>query len=373
MQSVAQGWLALELSNSAFVVGAVSAAGSAPVLIFTLFAGVVADRYHKLQLVKIAQVLMLIQATALWWFTWSGHMTVSWLVILAAIGGTLSAFEIPARQALIVELVGKEDLVDAIALNSGGFNLARIVGPSLAAMVIATAGLSWCFAVNALSFLFVLAGLALIHLPPWERLADTVHPVEGMKEGFAYIQSTTEIRTLIKIIAVYSIFGLSYLTLMPVVARDVLHTGAAGYGFLLTAVGIGALLGALGLAMFGRRIRRGRLFAITAYAFALSILAFALVPYAALAIVILVISGCTMLINGALANGMLQHMVPDALRGRVMAAYVFVYVGLTPIGSLLLGAVARLAGVQWAIGLGATVMLAHTAWELHQRPALKAA
>jgi len=169
MQTVGQGWLALELTNSAFLVGVVSAAGSFPVLLLSLYGGVIADRRSKLKIVIICQALLLAEAAALWWFTWTGRINITSLLILTTIGGIISAFEIPARQAMIVELVTREDIVDAIALNSGGFNLARIVGPSIAAVILAKYGLAWCFGINALSYLAVLASLSQIRLPPWTR------------------------------------------------------------------------------------------------------------------------------------------------------------------------------------------------------------
>jgi MFS family permease len=177
MQQVAIGWLALELSNDPFLVGLVSAAGTFPILLLSLPAGVLADRTEKLRLVKIAQLLMLIEASLLWWFAWSGKMTIAWLLGLALFGGTLSAVEIPARQSLIVDLVVKEDLQDAIALNSGGFNLARILGPTMAALVIAQFGLAWCFGFNALSYLAVLIGLAMVRLPVRGALRNAESPV----------------------------------------------------------------------------------------------------------------------------------------------------------------------------------------------------
>src|ERR671915_2282159 len=166
MQTMAQGWLALELSNSALVVGLVAAAASLPIVLLSVAAGVVVDRSDKLRLVTVAQTLLLIEAAALWWFTWSGRMTIPWLVTLAAIAGIVQSFEIPARQSLVIELVGREHLRSAIALNSTGFNLGRIIGPGLAALVIARAGIAWCFGVNALSYLAVLIGLLLVRLPP---------------------------------------------------------------------------------------------------------------------------------------------------------------------------------------------------------------
>jgi predicted MFS family arabinose efflux permease len=283
----------------------------------------------------------------------------------------ISAVEIPARQSLIVDLVGRDDVVDAIALNSGGFNLARIIGPSIAAAVIAAVGLAWCFGINALSYIAVIGCLTAIHLPKFVPSETIVAAREGFRQGVAYIQSRREITGIMWLIAVYSIFGFQYLSMMPVIARDVLHTGAGGYGFLLTLVGIGALSGALSLAALSSRFRRGRLFRISAFSFALLLLLFSFVRVKEIAGPILVLTGMTMMVNGALANGILQSLVPDELRGRVMAAYVFVYVGFTPIGSLIAGIISHAIGVQWAIGGGAVIMLAFAAWAFWKFPEMK--
>jgi MFS family permease len=371
MQQVGQGWLALQLSNSAFIVGLVAAAGSLPILFFSLYAGVIVDRRDKLRLVMWAQVLLSIEAVALWWLVWSGWITIPLLVALAFINGLISAIEIPARQSMIVDLVGREDVLDAIALNSGGFNLARIVGPSIAAATIAGIGLAWCFAINALSYIAVIGCLAAIHLPRFIPAETIVAAREGFKQGIAYIRARQEVTGIMGVIAVYSIFGLQYLTMMPVIARDVLHTGAGGYGFLVTLVGVGALCGALALAALSNRVRRGRLFLLSAFSFSALLLVFSFVRVIWLAAVVLVFLGLTMMINGALANGMLQSIVPDELRGRVMAAYVFVYVGFTPIGSLIAGAVAHALNVQWAIGGGAVVMLTYSAWAFWKFPEMR--
>jgi len=371
MQQVGQGWLALELTNSAFIVGVVAAAGTFPVLLFSLYGGIVADRRSKLNIVRVCQALLLVEAAALWWMTWTGRINVEWLIGLATLAGIISAFEIPARQALTVELVTREDLVDAIALNSGGFNLARIIGPSIAAIVLAKLGLAWCFGINALSYFAVLWSLALIKLPPWTPVQNLISPFEQMKQGLQYIRTTRLVSGIMGVIAIYSVFGFQYLTMMPVVARDLLGTGASGYGALLTFVGVGALTGALLLAALGPRIRRGRLFGSTAFAFALLTILFAFVRSVPLAAVVLLFLGLTMLINGALANGILQSIVPDELRGRVMATYVFVYVGFTPFGSFIAGAIAKLVGVEWAILSGGVVMLAYFSWAFWKYPEIR--
>jgi MFS family permease len=371
MQQVGQGWLALQLSDSAFIVGLVSAAGSLPVLMFSLYAGVFIDRMDKLRIVTIAQILLSIEAGVLWYAVWSGRINIPLLVGLAGINGLISAVEIPARQSLIVELVGRDDVVDAVALNSGGFNLARIIGPSIAAAVIASAGLAWCFGINAMSYIAVIGCLVAIQLPKFIRTEGRGSPLNEFRQGIAYIRSRREVLGLIGVIAIYSIFGFQYLTMMPVIARDVLHTNASGYGLLVTFVGIGAVIGALTLAALSARVRRGRLFMWSALTFALLNLLFSMVNDRAVASGVLLFLGLTMLINGALANGILQSVVPDELRGRVMAAYVFVYVGFTPIGSLLVGALARASNVQWAIGAGSVIMIVYASIAFWRVPELR--
>jgi MFS family permease len=371
MQSVGEGWLALQLSNSALMVGVVAGASALPILLLSLYGGVVADRNDKLKLVRIAQTLLLIEASALWWFTVSGHLTIRWLILLATVNGTISAFEIPARQSFIVELVGREDLVDAIALNSAGFNLARVIGPSIAAIVIGTLGAAWCFALNSLSYLAVLGGLFMIDVAPWQRALGARSSVEGLIEGFRYMRGAPLIRVLVRVVGVTSIFGMPFLAMMPVVARNVVHSGAGGYGVLLACVGLGALIGALSLAGLGQRIARGRLYMWAAYGFSGGIVVFSLMRSLALAAIVLVFVGFAMMLMGALANGLLQTIAPDELRGRVVSAYIFVSVGLVPIGSFMAGALSKAVGVDWTLGGCAVIVFLHAAWVFARTPTLK--
>src|ERR1051325_7352046 len=371
MQTVGQGWLALELTNSAFLVGVVSAAGSFPVLLLSLYGGVVAERYNKLRIVIICQALLLAEAGILWWYTWTGRIGIGSLLVLTTLNGVISAFEIPARQTMIVELVTREDLVDAIALNSGGFNLARIIGPSIAAIVLAKWGVAGCFAINAVSYFAVLASLFQVRLPRWVPRESLVSPFEQLKQGFQYIRSNRAVTGMMGVVAVFSIFGFQYLSMMPVIARDVLHTGAGGYGLLLTFVGIGALTGALSLAGLGARLKRGRLYNSTAYAYSGLIMLFSLMRSVHLAAVVLLFLGLAMLINGALSNGIIQSVVPDELRGRVIATYIFVYVGFPPIGSFLAGLLADWIGVEWAIFSGGVVMLLYALWAFWRYPEVR--
>lgn len=371
MQAVGEGWLALQLSNSALIVGVVAGASALPVLLLSLYGGVIADRHDKLKLVRIAQSLLLIQASVLWWFTATDHLTIRWLILLATMNGLISAFEIPARQSFIVELVGREDLVDAIVLNSAGFNLARVIGPSIAAIVIGTLGPKWCFALNSMSYLAVLAGLFMIRLPAWKHVEMTTSPIQGMLEGFRFIRDTPLVNVLVRVVGVTAIFGMPFLAMMPVVAKNVVHSGATGYGVLLTCVGIGALIGALSLAALGQRLDRGRLFVWSTYGFSAGLIIFSLMHSLIPAAAMLVFVGFGMLLNGALANGLMQSIAPDELRGRVVSAYVFVAVGLVPIGSFISGALARVIGVDWAIGGCAVVVFAYSAWTFAKYPALR--
>jgi MFS family permease len=358
MQTMAQGWLALELTNNAFLVGLVASIGSLPILVFSLPAGVLADREHKLRLVTIAQSLLLLEALALWWLTFTGHITIGWLLLLAAVNGAVSAIEIPARQAMMIELVGRDDLRDAIALNSSGFNLARILGPGVAAAVIAKVGISWCFGLNALSYFTVLIGLARIQLPPWHPPLTTGSPIHGMLEGIRYVRATKKVSTLIKFIAVFSVLGIPYITLMPVVARDLLGLDASGYGLLLSSLGLGGLSGALALAAVGRSVPRGKLLVAAAYTYAFLLIMFALVRVAWLAYPMLFVTGFSMIVTNAVANSMLQSFVADEFRGRLMSVYSLISVGLSQVfGAFAAGAVASAIGVDWAIGAGAAVML----------------
>jgi len=371
MQSMAQSWLALELTNNAFLVGLVVAAGSLPVVLFSMHAGVLVDRYERLRLVKICQALLLLEAGLLFWFTWSGYISIGWLLVFATLQGIINSAEIPSRQSLIVELVGREDLPQAIALQSSGFNLARIVGPALAALVIAKLGIAWAFGMNALSYLAVLLSLFMVRLAPWQPRAHLARPLEGIRESITYMRSTPMIAALMKLVTVYSILGVPYLVLMPVFARDRLGLTASGYGLLLACVGIGGLFGALALAaragpQAGRRTLR-----VSAYAYPIILLILSATTDPRPAYVLLFLAGIAMIANGALTNSMLQHKVPDALRGRLMAAYSFVVVGLAQtVGSFLAGIVARALGVQWAIALGAIAMLGYAIHAFRQ-PALR--
>ena len=370
MQQVAQGWLALQLSNDAFLVGVVAAAGTLPILVLSLPGGVVADRFRRLRVVTIAQALLLLEATLLWWFTWSGHMTIAWLIAIALLGGVISAFEIPARQSLFIEMVGKEHVLDAIALNSSGFNFARIIGPSLAAIVIAHAGIAWCFGINALSYFAVLISLAMIRLPHLPA-APAAPPMHALREAFMYVRTHRLTAVLMQVVAVYSLLTIPVLTLLPVLARDVLGLGAGGYGALMTCVGVGAMIGALGIAAAGPRLPRHRALMVTSLLFPALIVLAASSRAASLTGALLLGVGACMVVNSAVINSMLQAASPDHLRGRVVAIYVAVYIGTNPIGSTVSGYIARLWGTPLAIGGMAAIMGVYALWAIRRYPELR--
>jgi MFS family permease len=372
MQTMAQGWLALELTNNAFLVGLVATASSVPILLFSMPAGAVVDRADKLKIVRIAQVAYLVEATTLWALVVTGRITIVSLLVLAFISGLIASIEIPARQAMFIDLVGREDLPDAIALNASGFNLARVVGPGIAAAVIARLGIGWCFFLNAVSFVAVLVGLYMVRLPKWVRLARDVNPWEGVLQALRYMRDTPKVRALMLMVTVYSILGVPVLALMPVVARDMFGLGAEGYGLLLSCLGIGGLAGALTLAALGDRVSRMKLLIVASITWPVLLIAFSFCRTPWVAYLLLLAIGCTMILNGAISNALLQGVVPDGLRGRIMAAYGLVVVGLAQVvGAFTAGIVAHALGVAASIGSAAAIMLLYGIWAFFRRPELR--
>jgi MFS family permease len=352
MQTVAQGWLVLELTNSPFYVGLVSALGSLPILLLSLPAGVFADRVNKRGLVIVTQTLSLAQALVLALLIWAHRVALWQVAAIAVFLGMVNAFDTPTRQAFIVELVGKEDLTNAIALNSSAFNAARVVGPSVAGVLISAVGLAWCYLLNAVSYVAVIAGLWMMRLPAFARPEHPGGGLERFREGMRYVRGDRRVTALIGMMAVISIFGFPFLVLMPVFARDVLKVGAAGLGFLMAATGVGAVLAALGLAALGPRLRKGALLVWTGPVFGASIALFAQTRWFPLALAILPVSGGAMILNTAVTNTLLQSVVPDGLRGRVMGFFTFVFIGMAPFGAFQAGWLAQRLGAPAAVVIG---------------------
>jgi MFS family permease len=366
MQSVAQGWLVLLLTDSPFYVGLVAALGSLGVLVFTLYAGVVADRSDKRRTIIVTQTLQMIQALTLAALVWSGHVTPAAVLVLAAVLGVVSAFDIPTRQAFLVDMVGKDDLMNAIALNTSAFNASRIVGPVVAGLVMTaagggTTGTAWCFTLNGVSYLAVIVGLLRMRLPAFVPPAVARSAWASFREVLGYLGGDRRAATLVALTALVSLFGFPFLALMPVFARDVLSTDARGYGVLMASVGVGALSGALGVALLSRRLRPGPVQLAAGTAFGLAVAGMAWSRSLGLAALLLVAVGCFMIVNNALTNTMLQTGVPDALRGRLMGFYSFVFVGMAPVGAFLGGAVAERFGVSVAVSAGGLLCAAAVA------------
>jgi MFS family permease len=354
MQTIAQGWLVLHLTDSAFAVGLVTALGSLPILLLTLYGGVIADRVDKRRFILVLQSLMLLEALTLGVLTAVGLITVQWVMGLAVVFGLLTAFEVPTRQAFVAEIVDREDLMNAIALGSSAFNLARVIGPALAGVLIATLGLEACFFANALSYLAVI--VSLIRMEAHHSRAPAAASVwTALREGVAYVFGNRWPRALVILVTTFSVFGFSFMPLMPVFARDALGLDASGYGVMVASIGVGALAAAFFMAAFGGRIRQSRLVLGSSTSFGALLLAASFAPDFGSAIVLYTICGGTMALSGIAANTMLQTEAPDELRGRVMGFYSFMVLGLAPFGSLQAGWLAERFGVRVAFAVGGLV------------------
>ena len=354
MQTIAQGWLVLQLTNSAFLVGLVTALGSLPILLLSLYAGVVADRVNKRKFILLLQSLMLAEALTLAILTQFHLITVHWVMGLAAFSGLLTAFEVPTRQAFVAELVDREDLMNAIALGSSAFNLARVIGPALAGGLIATLGLSACFFANAASYLAVI--ISLLRMDAQGSRARSFVPLwAAMREGFAYVFGHRWPRALVMIVATFSIFGFSFVPLMSVFARDALRLDASGYGVMVAAIGVGAVGAAFFMAAFGDRVRQSRLVLGSSSLFGAVLFTASFAPNFWSAALLFTLTGGVMALNGIAANTMLQSEAPDELRGRIMGFYSFMVLGLAPFGSLQAGWIAEHFGVRFAFAFGGLV------------------
>lgn len=373
MQTTAQGWLVLELTNSPLRLGIVTAVTTTPALLFTLWAGDLADRHDKRRIILIAQSVALCAALVLALLTGTERITYGALLGLVFVLGSANAFEIPTRQAFFVDLVGPADLPNAIALNSAAFNATRIVGPGLAGAMIGTVGIAACFYANAFSYVAVITGLLMMRLPAFTPAARTTSTIENIREGLAYIRSDRLVRTLVWMVAGMSVTALPYVMLLPVFARDVLDVGAPGLGSMLAATGTGALVSGVALASGRLRLPRGRLIIGAGVLQALLLIAFSQSRSYPLSLVLLALTGFCMILNNASVNALLQSRVPDRLRGRVMSVYVFMFIGMTPLGALQAGALARWFGAPAALTAGACAMLLILAWIVMNVPELRAA
>ena len=372
MQIVAQAWLVYALTNSPLYLGIVSFASSIPALTLSLGAGVVIDRVPKRTLLIITQCAEMLLAFVLAVDVMTGWVQAWHVVILSFSLGIVDAFDVPARQAFVVEMVERrEDLMNAIVLNSAIFNTARIIGPTLAGIALALVGAAWCFFLNGLSFIAVIIGLWLMDVKPMISAVRGVSPMTQMREGLGYIWRNQTVRTVISIVAVANLFGFGYSTLMPAFAEDVLNSGPAGLGFLSSAVGVGALTGALLLASLGNFRHKGMLITAGNLLFPIMALFFSASKIFPLSAMILVGVGLGFMVQNVTANTLIQVTVPDELRGRVMSVYTMVFQGFFPVGSLLAGFIAQNWGIPLGAAFGAGLSLLYSLFLLWHAPFLR--
>jgi len=357
MESTALGFLVFDLTRSPAYLGLVGFAAGAPTWLFMLYAGVIADRVSRRTLLVITQTAMMLLAFAIAALTFL-HWIQTWhILVIAVLLGTANAFEAPARQSFVLEMVGREDMTNAIALNSAMFNTAMAVGPAAGGLIYGFFGPAWCFAINGVTFVAVIVALRKMRLPPFTPPAGRTSALADLKEGLRYVAAHPLIRTIIGLIGVISLFGISFVTLFPAWAVNVLHGDAKTNGFLQSARGVGALVAALLIASLGRFHFRGKLLTFGTFALPVTVAVFALVRWTPLSFLLAFGSGLALILIFNLANALVQTHSPDALRGRIMSVYTLVFFGLLPLGSLGVGVTAERLGQTAAILIGAGVTL----------------
>lgn len=358
MQTIAQSWLIYRLTGSPMLLGMMGFCSQIPVFLLAAVGGAVADRYNRHRIIVATQILSMLLAFALAALTLSG-MVQEWHVFaLAAMLGVVNAFDMPARQAFVPDLVGRADLINAIALNSSLFNGARIIGPAIAGVLVAAVGEGWCFFLNGISYVPVLFSLSRIRLGLVARIAPVGSALSNIREGFRYASGTLPIRDLLLLLGGVSLLSTSYNVLMPVFADRILGGGAHSLGLLMGATGIGALAGALCLANRQGVRGLGRWVAWAGVGFGISLVWFALSHWLWLSIALLVPVGFCMMVEISAANTLIQSMVPDRLRGRVMSIYSMMLLGMLPFGALLAGWLAEHLGAQVAVAFGGVAAIA---------------
>ncbi len=352
MQSVAQSWLVYRLTGSSLLLGTVGFATQIPVFLLAPIGGAVADRRSRHRILIATQSAAMVLALGLAALTLSGRVEVAHILGFSVLLGVVNAFDIPTRQAFVVEMVGREDLANAIALNSSMFNGARIIGPAVAGILVGAIGEAWCFLANGLSFLAVIASLLAMRVPPRPAAVRRGSALAETAEGFRFVARTGAVRALLVLLGVVSVTAMPYAVLMPIFADRILGGGARGLGILMGASGIGALLGALVLA--GRRRLRGlgHWVAAACAGFGVALGLFALSRSFWLSALLLVPVGFSMMVQMAGSNTLVQAMVPDALRGRVMAVYAMMFMGMAPLGALLAGWLADRIGAPATVASG---------------------
>lgn len=372
MQNLALGWLVLELTNSPFLLGLNGFLGTAPSLVLSLPGGAIADRLNRRNLMIVTQTMMMLLALALAILTSFRIVTIHEILAISFLTGFASALNNPAYQAIVPDLVAREDLTNAVALNSAQFNMSRAIGPTLAGLALGSLGAAGCFYLNSVSFLALIIALLAINVPA--HLPEEGPSVwKAMIEGLRYVERNRMVILLLSVPGVLSLFGLPFVVLMPVFARDLLHEGPSGLGYLMAGAGIGAVISALTLAAQAH-IKRRRVFILgCAAAFSLGLILLARATSFWGSFALLVLLGGTMVGTLALTNSTLQFIGPPQYRGRIMSMYTLAVIGLSPLGSLQAGAVAEIMGVRPALALGGAICLAYFLILLAVSPRLREA
>jgi MFS family permease len=362
--TTATSWLVYRLTGSAFLLGVVGFASQFPSFLLTPFAGIYVDRWNRHRLLVGTQTASMIISFVLAALTLSSTISIPWLVVVSVFSGIVNAFDMPGRQAFVVTLIeDKKDLGNAIALNSSMFNAARLVGPSIAGMIIALSNEGWCYFIDGVSYLSVIAALLAMRVA--KPAAPAPHhdsPLQQFREGWNYAYASRPIRSIIVLIGLICLVGVPYTVLMPVFAAEILGGGAHTLGFLMTATGAGALLGALWLASRRTVTGLGRNIAVAGAVFSCGLVAFALSRTLWLSVPLLVVAGCGFIVMVASSNTLLQTIVEDAKRGRVIAFFLMAYFGTTPFGSLAAGAVSARIGAPYTLAAGGVLCLLGVAW-----------
>lgn len=357
VNSTAEGWLVYQLTGSTALLGIVAAASTGPMLFLSTWGGWVADRHPKRTVLVIAQIISMALSLLLAFLTWTGLIQPWQIITVAGLGGVVMAFEMPARQSFVIEMTSREDLPNAIALNSSMINGARIIGPAIAGVVMAKFGVALCYFIDGVSFLAVIFGLLAMRLPKHVRKEHKGSKLDHALGGFRYVRNNPRVFTILALFAVVGIFGWSYSVLMPAFARDVLGLGEQAYGALLTASGAGALAGALCVTAASEKFKPRTLAIGGVWIFSAMIILFALNRNFYAALPLLAGAGFGMMLFMATSNSALQTSVPDGMRGRVMGIWALIFGGMMPFGSLISGALARIVGVPVTIIIGAVICI----------------
>jgi MFS family permease len=356
---IATSWLVYRLTHSALLLGLVGFAGQIPTFLLAPMAGVWVDRWNRHRVLVVTQVLAMVQSALLAFFALSGRITVIDVLVLMTLQGFVNAFDMPARQAFVVEMIeDRTDLPNAIALNSSMVNAARLVGPSVAGILIAAFGEGWCFLIDAISYLAVIASLLAMRVTPRPRRPRTSHVWAEFREGFQYVAGFGPIRSVLLLLALVSLMGMPYSVLMPVFASSVLHGGAHTLGFLMAASGLGALCGALYLASRSSVLGLGRIIALSAAAFGVGLVLFSQSRLVWLSLALMFVTGMGMMVQMAASNTILQTIVDEDKRGRVMSFYAMAFFGTAPFGSLLAGGLAQRIGAPNTLLIGGACCIA---------------